>query len=267
MATKAGLDPSQPPKSWAELRDWSLKLTQRDGGNLKVAGLDVYLNELEAWEMFVMLLQGAGGQVLSADGKTATFAGPEGVRALTYLINLVQQDKVTDPGFGVGTQGPQIPFFTKRSAMKLGGNYHINPAAEAGVEFTVAPFPKENGGYTSIVDPFTFSIPTGAKNPEGAYEFIKFALMPENQVAFCSASKNLPALSSAQTSDQVTGEPKLAKFVEASEYAPTDAPVTPAYINVQTAVAKAVIEAIYGRRSAADALGAAEKEVQPILAR
>jgi ABC-type glycerol-3-phosphate transport system substrate-binding protein len=265
---EAGLDPSSPPKTWAEFRDWAIALTKRqESGFLERAGFSLFHNDLEAWEVFTLFLQGAGGKLLSDDLTAPAFNGPEGVKALTFLHSLLVEDKVSDLGFGLGPGGLASPFNTGRAAMIIAGNYSTNNALRAGIEFDVAPIPMENGGFTSLVDPFCYAVPRDARNVEGAVEFIEFALAPEQQVAFAVESKNVPVLKSAQQDPAVQADPYLAKFIQTASYAPKQAPAIPAFSRMVTIIARAVQEAMFGRASVEDALNAAANEVQTILAR
>ncbi|GLQ55425.1 ABC transporter substrate-binding protein [Devosia nitrariae] len=265
---EAGLDPEAPPTTWAEFRDWAIALTKRhESGLLERAGFSMFHNDLEAWEVFTLFLQGAGGTLLNEDLSAPTFAGPEGVKALTFLHGLLHEDKVTDLGFGLGPGGLASPFNSGRASMIIAGNYSTNNALRAGIEFDLAPIPKENGGYTSLVDPFCYAVPRDARNVEGAVEFIAFALTPEQQVAFAVESKNVPVLKSAQQDPAVQADPYLAKFVETASYAPAEAPAIPAFSRLVTIIARAVQEAMFNRTSVEDALAAAANEVQTILDR
>lgn len=267
LVTEAGLNPDMPPKNWAELREWAKAMTKRMGGMLRVAGFNFFGNDLETWELFMLLLQGAGGNMLSPDFKTATFGGPEGVKALAFLLELQHADAVTDLGFGLGAGGPSSPFNQGRAAMIVAGNYNINNARKAGIDFDAAPFPKENGGFTSLVDPFCFAVPAATANKEAALAFIRFALTPAQQASFAAESKNVPLLKSAQSDPAVTADPTLNKFVAMSAYAPDTAPAVPAFSRMVTIIARAVQEALFKRATAEQALAAAAKEVQAVLDR
>ena len=265
LVKKAGLDPDRPPTNWAELREWALAMTVRKNGVLQVAGLHTYTVGLDGWELFLLLLQGVDGSVLSADGKTVAFNNDQGVEALQFLVDLVIKDKVCDPGFGVGDQANAIPFLTDRAGMAVGGNFTINAANTAGVDMGLAPWPKQNGGYTTIVDPFCFSIPQQSKNKDAAYSFIEFALQQSQQVAFCGASRNLPALKAAQDDAKITANKQLAFFVDVAKYAPTAPTVVGGYSQIQTIVSSAVQNAVYGRASAKAALDSAASQVKTVL--
>lgn len=268
LIAEAGLNPDQGPQNWAELREWAKAATKRPGGGmLQAAGIQLYQNDLEAFELFTLFLQGAGGSLLNADLTAPTFAGPEGVKALTFIGELVAVDKITDAGFGVGPGGMANPFNQGRAAMLIAGNYSTNNALKGGIEFDVLPIPKENGGFTSIVDPFCFAIRAGAPNEKAAAKFIEFAMSPEQQIAFAVTSKNVPALKLAQQDKTVLADPYLAKFIKTASYAPQTAPATPIFPRMMSLVARGVQEVIFQKNTPEKALNAAADELQVILKR
>ena len=268
FVVEAGLDPDKGPQDWAELRQWAVALTKRaESGMLEVAGFSLFHNDLETWEIFTLFLQGAGGTLFNADLTAPTFAGPEGLKALNFLYELLHTDKVTDLGFGLGPGGSASPINQSRAAMIIAGNYSTNNALKAGVEFDVLPIPMENGGFTSIVDPFSFAITKASPNQAQAATFVEFALSAEQQVAFALASKNVPVLKSAQQDPAVQADPYLAKFVKTASYAPAAAAAIPAFSRMVTIIARAVQETLFKRVTAEEALKAAEAEVLAVLSR
>ena len=79
---KSGLDPRNPPKTWAETRAAAEKL--------KAAG---YEGVLWGWSItgnwiFQTMLENAGGRMASDDGLTVTFNREPGVRVAEYLADL-----------------------------------------------------------------------------------------------------------------------------------------------------------------------------------
>ncbi len=59
LISEAGLNPDKGPQNWAELREWAKAVTKRPGGGmLQVSGIQLYQNDLEAFELFTLLLQG-----------------------------------------------------------------------------------------------------------------------------------------------------------------------------------------------------------------
>ena len=266
--TEAGLDADKGPQNWAELREWAKALTKRqENGLLEVAGLSMFHNDLETWEIFTLLLQGAGGTLFNDDLTAPAFGGAEGLAAINFMFELLHTDKVTDLGFGLGPGGSASPMNQGRAAMIIAGNYSTNNALKAGIEFDVLPIPMKDGGFTSLVDPFSFAVTKASPNQPAALSFVEFALTHEQQVAFALASKNVPVLKAAQQDPAVQADPFLAKFVKTASFAPPKAAAIPAFSRMVTIIARAVQETLFKRVTAEEALKAAEAEVIAVLGR
>ncbi|MGW0066484.1 ABC transporter substrate-binding protein, partial [Streptosporangium sandarakinum] len=91
--TKAGLDPANPPKTWAEVREAAKKISALGPGYV---GFGEYSgNNVGGWH-FTASLYGRGGDVVTPDGKQAAFNSPEGVAVLENL----KQMRWTDDSMG-----------------------------------------------------------------------------------------------------------------------------------------------------------------------
>lgn len=264
---KAGLDPDKPPQNWDELRQWGTKMTQRDGVMLKVSGFYNDTQNEAARDLFTMLLWSAGGDFLTTDNKKAAFNSPQGVKALQFWMDLIQKDKVNDVGFGQGQSGAMAPFNAGSAAMVLGGNFTAYLARQAKVDVGIGLFPKaDGGGSVAMADPFNLFIPSKAKNKDMAWQFVRFALTPEQQVAFSADSNNLPAITAAQSDAKITGNKDLAPFVEALKSA-KQLPLITSYLEMWTSLSAEVQQALYGKKSAQQALDDAASKVNGILAK
>jgi multiple sugar transport system substrate-binding protein len=269
MVTEAGLNPEQPPGTWDELREWSRRLTRRDGDRLTVQGFGLPTSQGEGLkDLFTLLLRGAGGDVMTSDGETPepTFNGPEGVSALEYMLALLYEDEVTDIGFGENQVGLESPFNTNRCAIILGGNFSAYLARQAEIDFGIALLPARDGGSVSFADPFNLFIPKNAPNKDAAKQLVAFAMSEEQQVAFSVGSTNLPALESAQEAPEITGDEDLRPFVEALTEAEPP-PITPVYSEMWSIIGAQLEQALYRQKSPEEALDAAAAEVAPLFDR
>lgn len=86
---KAGLNPEQPPRTWDEMIQASLVITQKTGvmgmGHLRAAMRDYGA---------MLMVTNAGGQYLSGDGRCALFDSPQGVAGIQLWQDLVVKYKV-----------------------------------------------------------------------------------------------------------------------------------------------------------------------------
>ncbi|MFF5493442.1 ABC transporter substrate-binding protein [Streptomyces aquilus] len=85
LFAKAGLDPEQPPTTWAELRADAKKIAALGDGTVGYA--DYSAQNQGGWH-FTAELYSQGGDVVSADGKKATIDTPQGRAVLQNLHDM-----------------------------------------------------------------------------------------------------------------------------------------------------------------------------------
>lgn len=86
----AGLDPSQPPKTWQEVAEYGKKLVAagHEGFNF------VYLHSGWYTQQLQTLLNETGGSILTPDGKSSNLLDPKSVQAMQIWSDLILKDKV-----------------------------------------------------------------------------------------------------------------------------------------------------------------------------
>ena len=166
---KAGL--TGLPANWDEFRDFARKTT--DGAAGVWGTLVASKQGIEASTRLHSLYQQAGGDLLDADGKP-TINTDAGRAALEFMTALVFEDKAAPEGVleltdmqGLWLEGklamaPVWPYLYSLSKEPLGGKFAI----------ATMPGLARPGG---TVYSWGFAAASGAKNPDGADEFIKWA--------------------------------------------------------------------------------------------
>ncbi len=196
---EAGLNPDKFPVTWEEQLELNKKLTKFDDrGNVIRTGFAV-LNRLGANGGEWALAWGNGGEFVTARGTKATVNNPKVVETFDWLL------KMTDASGGMekiasasGTWGAEIqaPFFTGKIAAMINGNWTFLDIARyaPNLSFSVTPiyrrdvYKKEKKLVPiSMSGGFAFAIPRGAKNPDDAFEFIKWLTGPEGTKTYRKA--------------------------------------------------------------------------------
>ncbi|WP_424570698.1 ABC transporter substrate-binding protein [Streptomyces sp. CH-036] len=89
LFTKAGLDPSKPPTTWAEVQTAAKKIAALGDGTV---GFAEYSAQNQGGWHFTASIYSQGGAVVSEDGKKATVDTPEGKAVLQNLKDMRWRD-------------------------------------------------------------------------------------------------------------------------------------------------------------------------------
>ena len=205
-------DPTKvgPPRTWDQLKKCAEILTQRDAhGRLERVGF--IPNFGNSWLYIYGWLN--GGEFMSPDGLTCTLNSPEIVGALAYMTEVYDvMGGAEDVSAFQSTllTGDLDPFLSGEVAMKIDGDGFISVIADNrrdmrfGVALAPAPEGKKPLGWCGG---WCWVIPSGAKHPEEAWEFIRYMASfrayeirsdAKQQIARASGNVFLPELSARE---------------------------------------------------------------------
>lgn len=248
------------PTNWEELQTAAEALTVRDGSKLTQAGFD-----LSDPGLFSMYLAQAGGKLLNDDETKTAFNSPEGLEVLAFWQSLLDAG-VYQQGFGDTGDA----FAEGRTAMKLDGPWALSTLDKVdGLSYGVAQPPQGPDGDTgAYMGGFGLVIPEGAKNAEGAWEFMKWwTTEAENGVAFGEISGWIPANIDAANDPFFTEDEHYAAFIETMNYAQAR-PNVQGFSDVEgKALVPALERFLSGEISAEQALSDAQEQGDQILAK
>lgn len=216
LLEEAGIE---PPTTWEELREAAIALTKRNAdGTLDVSGF-----AMSDVGLFNMYLQQAGGSMLSEDMVTTNFNSEAGLAVLNYWNQMINEDKVYEPGFETGLGEGQDAFVTGRMAMQYNGPWMLNFYKSYGddLNFGVVPPPTgPNGDTGSVMGGFGLAIAAASEHPEESWEFVRWwTATPENAMLWSQTSSNIPGLLETLEDPYFTDDPYLAPFVETLKFA------------------------------------------------
>lgn len=205
---KAGV---KPPTNWDELRSVAKAVTVKSGGKVSRAGFS-----LGDPGLFAMYLRQAGGSMFSEDGKKTAFNSAQGLEVLDYWKS-VMDDGSFSLGFGEGVDA----FAEGNLAMKYDGPWALTGLQAGAVDFGIVEPPRgARGDAGAGMGGFGLVIPTGAKNTDGAWDFIKWwTTQAENGVGFAKISGWIPANKKAANDSYFTNNPHYAAFIKTMDYA------------------------------------------------
>lgn len=181
---RAGLDPNKPPASYAEILSDARKIKALGHGTYGFAfagrceGCLGFTILPDVWATKKRLLYGQPGH------ETASIEGNAPLSQTLTLYRQLWADGLADPESQVETGATWgLNFLAgKIGMMPLGYGPIATAPASLRSQIGMALLPAPSGGATATFDGgANFGIPTGSKNPSGAWEFIKFALQQQQQ--------------------------------------------------------------------------------------
>ncbi|MCP4644145.1 MAG: extracellular solute-binding protein [bacterium] len=172
-------DPTKPgpPRTWKQLQQCAEMLSEYDeqGALARVGFIPNYGN---SWLYLYGWLKGA--RFLSEDGRRCTLNSPPIVDALTYMTELYDGMGGANAVYRFQSSmlgGDLDPFLSGKVAMKIDGNWFLPLIAsnQRDLRFGVALPPAPEGmprfGWCGG---WSYVMPTGAKHPREAWEFMKY---------------------------------------------------------------------------------------------
>lgn len=261
----AGLNPEQPPKTWAELVEVGKKLTKSDGSQW---GLMIPSTGYPYW-MFGALCKQNGQILMNQAGTETYFNKPAVIEALSFWQSLGAEHKIMPKGtieWGTLRQN----FLEQKTAIMWNSTGNLTAVKNnAAFDFGVAMLPKQKN----------YGSPTGGGNfylfknstPEqktAAMKLIKFMTSPENAakwsidtgyMAVSQAAYETPALQ-----QYVNDFPPAAVARDQLQHATAELSTHQAG-RVRKLLDDAIQATLTEQKSAADALNAAQKQAERTL--
>lgn len=178
---KAGLDPDKAPANWDEII--------ANAEKIRKLGEDTYGFYFSGGGCggcmiftFTPLTWGAGADILSADGKTATLDTPEMRKAVGYYRTMVEKDLVP-PGAASDTGANFLSITNGKIGQQNLGAFAIGTLVtqHPDIHFGVTLIPGVNGKPSSFAGGDNFVVTKGSPKTSIAKDFLQFAYSPEGQ--------------------------------------------------------------------------------------
>ncbi len=215
--TEAGIDPATIDTSnWEQLNELGAQLVQREGDNATRWGFDHKIQAGGIW----LWGRANGGSFISEDGSEATFNDEKVVEALDWGVQVYdaqggfQAYEALATTFQGDEQFPRGQVSMTIYEQWMMANQLVTVAPD--MNFAVLPVRQRGSGPDGQMISFTggnaWYITSGAKNPDAAWEFIKFLHSDETWRLGATAVKEartaegrpyFPSLTGSTTSDQI----------------------------------------------------------------
>jgi multiple sugar transport system substrate-binding protein len=202
---EAGLDPNDPPETWEELEAYAdaLDIIDEDGTIQRIGFYPLLNVGLDVWPL-------TNGMTFVQDGQP-NINTPEMAETVEWVRSWVERyggwDKIAEFRATLGAP-PNDAFMSGRVAMvsDVAGylsqlNFYrprvtLADGSAVNTDVGIAPLPY-NTTPASWSGGFSLSIPTGAENPEAAWEFIKCATSPAGLTSWARDTYAIPSRMSA----------------------------------------------------------------------
>jgi multiple sugar transport system substrate-binding protein len=214
--TEAGLECC--PQTLDELMDYAQKLTKYDAsGNITRAGLDLRLGGggygvAEKFWAMAMVPYGVAPVKQVDGGWQEGYDNEDGQKALQFYLDALFKYKVDSPevqsdaeGFGLGL-----------GAMFQRESWVIGYLAESAPDINYGTFMMVKGpnDWGTVGSTSALSVSENSKNKEVAFDFIEFALNPENQVKLLDDTGWLPVRTDVDYSSIYAEKPAFETFIK-----------------------------------------------------
>jgi len=180
MFRDAGLDPERPPRTIAELDEFSRILTTEsaDGRALETVGFVPWL-EMGGLVTFGFAF---GGNLQDPVTGELTPDDPKIVEALEWMMQYVEMLRLARLSTFLSGMAQEISMISSgQVGMTITGSWMLSLLDEIeGLEYGIAPIPTPSGeDNVTWGGGFSLIIPHNARNVDGAWDFIKYATVGE----------------------------------------------------------------------------------------
>jgi multiple sugar transport system substrate-binding protein len=219
-------------------------------------------NQWPAHLMFLSLLWQFGGEPYAEDGSEATFGSEEGVQALTWMRE--QVDNGYSPA-NVDIDAQYTAFKNEENSITWDGIWQINDLEESGINWGIAPLPTIGEQLASWANSHNFFLTSQAAQDEDTSNASKvFIGWMSSQSAPWSDAGMIPALNEARDSEEYKNSPQaaLGEQVDNLHFLPA----VPGLGSVQADTLElAVNKAILGQEPVEDALSQAQGDATELM--
>ena len=277
---------TQPPRDFAEFRDFAVKFTRRGAVDIEQLGFSgTFGTEL----LYQWALSNGGGQYFSQDGKKVTLDAAKNVETLDYLAKLVQAQGgwEAQQAFTSRMTSANVAFTQDKLAMMAVTNltvptiYSLRPETQ----FDVAPMPTGTKSMAPVTwaGGYAWAVPTGVKYPAVAWELMKYMTSEESVAARTEGDRarlstgGQPFFYGVSVGQPGIDENLLKKFPPPAQMMPLvqrgldqmkvakNRPVHPVIAELWQAQKDATADAVQGKKSASAALGEQNAKIQALF--
>jgi multiple sugar transport system substrate-binding protein len=219
---------------------------------------------------FLELAFAAGGKVLSDDGKKAEIASPENEAALQLMVDGIDQGAAANGVTTYMEEEARRYFESGRATFMRNWPYAYALGEKEGSKvkgkFDVAPLPSfEGGGRAGILGGHNMVISVFSENPGAALKWIDYVTSREQQLITLRDFSQAAVVADVYDDPDVQRKYPFATQLREAVSQARSRPVSPVYPQISQAIYENVSEALNGRMTPAEALEAAQEQIDEAL--
>jgi ABC-type glycerol-3-phosphate transport system substrate-binding protein len=217
---EAGLDPAAPPKTWQELKDAAVALTNPRAGRY---GFGMYGKTHTVRCIHFMQNNGPDGEMLRLNRETGIWTilvnSPDSISAIEYMVSLAREAKAVPPNVVEMDYPANVAAFS-------GGNISMLTTGPWGAQTFLATNPDIEGKFAVAVHPtpngetpilrqgsLIYAIGRTTKYPEQAFTFLRW-FTHDRQAYFAANAGYGPTTKAALDDPTIANDPFLSVFLQ-----------------------------------------------------
>jgi multiple sugar transport system substrate-binding protein len=262
-----------PPRTYSEYLRMGRELAEIRGRDRR---FDVWMGQRDIrpiwWQRFFDFLPfyyaASGGKMLF-DDHTVAFVNDDAVKVMTFF-----RDCYRDGVYPRRASHQQDPFLLEKMATNFAGSWQIPTIQRYAphIEYGVAPLPvpdDHEGPVYTYGDFKNIAIFNNTRHPEAAWEFVKFLIKAEHDLALLEIANQVPVRGDLMTNPLFAAffdrNPHMALFAGQAVYTRSVDEVADLKEILDALSQEYEAAAVYGRRSPADAVRNAARRAELII--
>ena len=261
LMRRAGVDTDQPPRTWAQLLDYSKRITA-----LGEPGFGFGSNSAERhrlYKKFLPFLWSNGGKIIADDGATSLLGQDSAIEALEYYVAL------SDAGYMESQRGLDDKFLAGELGFIISGDWLLRRIAKQPPPFNIGtaliPVPDTTAESISFAGGEYLAINRESRHKDEALAFVSYLVSKGPDYLFCHAvGSPTPANKNAAVRIMSEADSLSRTFLLQIKTARMS-PVHPEWVYIEEKLERAVEEAIYHKTDPATAMKKAAGEIDKLL--